>query len=289
MKIRIIITALILLGLQSVCVLAESPSIAPVETNPSLHSNGQGWRFEREPNINSTLPRVLLIGDSVLNGYLSVARKALEGKANVDAWVSPYWQSVQTNQLLAETLENGPYDVIHFNIGLHGWARGRIPEGQYEPLTKAYVGVMREKCPKAKLIWATITPVMIKGKPSQLDPVINSTIIEHNRMALHVMKETGVTVNDFYALLVNQLDLAKGDQFHWTPPADKLMGEAAAASILKALSAEPQASSGLQQENPIKEGRMEWWREAKFGLFIHWGLYAVPAGVYKGKPAQPGE
>ncbi len=29
--------------------------------------------------------------------------------------------------------------------------------------------------------------------------------------------------------------------------------------------------------------RMEWWREARFGMFIHWGLYAVPAGVWKGK------
>ena len=27
---------------------------------------------------------------------------------------------------------------------------------------------------------------------------------------------------------------------------------------------------------------MAWWREARFGLFIHWGLYAVPAGEYKG-------
>lgn len=26
--------------------------------------------------------------------------------------------------------------------------------------------------------------------------------------------------------------------------------------------------------------RMAWWREAKFGLFIHWGVYAVPAGKY---------
>jgi len=26
---------------------------------------------------------------------------------------------------------------------------------------------------------------------------------------------------------------------------------------------------------------MRWWREARFGLFIHWGLYAVPAGEYK--------
>lgn len=29
--------------------------------------------------------------------------------------------------------------------------------------------------------------------------------------------------------------------------------------------------------------RMEWWREAKFGMFIHWGPYAVPAGVYQGE------
>lgn len=29
--------------------------------------------------------------------------------------------------------------------------------------------------------------------------------------------------------------------------------------------------------------RMAWWHEAKFGMFIHWGLYAIPAGVWKGK------
>jgi alpha-L-fucosidase len=29
--------------------------------------------------------------------------------------------------------------------------------------------------------------------------------------------------------------------------------------------------------------RMSWWREARFGMFIHWGVYAVPAGVYKGQ------
>jgi alpha-L-fucosidase len=29
---------------------------------------------------------------------------------------------------------------------------------------------------------------------------------------------------------------------------------------------------------------MQWFREAKFGLFIHWGLYAIPAGEWKGQP-----
>jgi len=28
---------------------------------------------------------------------------------------------------------------------------------------------------------------------------------------------------------------------------------------------------------------LAWWREARFGLFIHWGLYAIPAGVWRGK------
>lgn len=28
---------------------------------------------------------------------------------------------------------------------------------------------------------------------------------------------------------------------------------------------------------------MKWWREVRFGMFIHWDLYAVPAGEWKGK------
>ena len=32
-----------------------------------------------------------------------------------------------------------------------------------------------------------------------------------------------------------------------------------------------------------RDARMAWFREAKFGLFIHWGVYAVPAGTYNGK------
>ena len=31
-----------------------------------------------------------------------------------------------------------------------------------------------------------------------------------------------------------------------------------------------------------RDQRMRWWREARFGMFIHWGLYAVPAGEYRG-------
>jgi alpha-L-fucosidase len=30
--------------------------------------------------------------------------------------------------------------------------------------------------------------------------------------------------------------------------------------------------------------RMAWWRQARFGMFIHWGLYSIPAGTWNGKP-----
>jgi alpha-L-fucosidase len=30
-------------------------------------------------------------------------------------------------------------------------------------------------------------------------------------------------------------------------------------------------------------GRMAWFEDAKFGMFIHWGIYAVPAGEWEGK------
>jgi alpha-L-fucosidase len=31
------------------------------------------------------------------------------------------------------------------------------------------------------------------------------------------------------------------------------------------------------------EARMKWWHDARFGMFIHWGVYSVPAGEYQGK------
>src|SRR5437763_505500 len=37
-------------------------------------------------------------------------------------------------------------------------------------------------------------------------------------------------------------------------------------------------------ESPAaKEARLAWFKEAKFGLFIHWGLYSIPAGYWKGE------
>jgi alpha-L-fucosidase len=54
-----------------------------------------------------------------------------------------------------------------------------------------------------------------------------------------------------------------------------------AVAIIGALSS---ASLFAQLETQAQhDARLQWWREARFGLFIHWGLYAVPAGEWNGK------
>jgi alpha-L-fucosidase len=43
------------------------------------------------------------------------------------------------------------------------------------------------------------------------------------------------------------------------------------------------APAAAKGEDAAHDAKMAWWREAKFGMFIHWGLYSVPAGAWPGK------
>ena len=38
----------------------------------------------------------------------------------------------------------------------------------------------------------------------------------------------------------------------------------------------------VSEKSTLNDPKMDWWKEARFGMFIHWGLYAVPAGIYNG-------
>jgi len=41
-----------------------------------------------------------------------------------------------------------------------------------------------------------------------------------------------------------------------------------------------QTNSSLQETAAQKEARLQWWADARFGMFIHWGVYSVPAGKW---------
>ena len=62
----------------------------------------------------------------------------------------------------------------------------------------------------------------------------------------------------------------------------KLLVRSLAALSLLAFTTAP-----LSAETPAeRDARMKWFREARFGMFIHWGLYAIPAGEWNGKPVK---
>src|SRR6478736_10561624 len=55
------------------------------------------------------------------------------------------------------------------------------------------------------------------------------------------------------------------------------------AAIVLGLAARGVAAQAPVTPDPAREARLAWFRDAKYGLFIHWGLYAIPAGQWKGK------
>jgi alpha-L-fucosidase len=44
-----------------------------------------------------------------------------------------------------------------------------------------------------------------------------------------------------------------------------------------------QSTTPDPESQAAKDQRLEWFRHDKFGLFIHWGLYSIPAGYWKGE------
>jgi len=43
-----------------------------------------------------------------------------------------------------------------------------------------------------------------------------------------------------------------------------------------------------EETEEARDERISWWREARFGMFIHWGLYAIPGGTWKDKVYKEG-
>jgi len=53
--------------------------------------------------------------------------------------------------------------------------------------------------------------------------------------------------------------------------------------LLAALATTSLSSLPLRAADQPEEGSKDWFHKARFGMFIHWGVYAVPAGVWQGK------
>ncbi|WP_339732358.1 SGNH/GDSL hydrolase family protein [uncultured Gimesia sp.] len=166
---------------------------------------------------NSQLPNVFLYGDSISIAYTDATRDALKGKANVYRLYcnggdsSSFIKKMQTmhDAMRDKDLKGHwdfDWDVIHFNVGLHDlkYVKGRkldrvngkqaISLEDYEKNLRAMIAYLKELAPKAKLIFATTTPVP-EGEAGR----VAGDAAKYNAAALKVLKDhPEIGVNDLY-------------------------------------------------------------------------------------------
>ena len=212
----------------AVPMILTSAEKCPVSENVRGHENVEwsiGYAFHLT-DAKKGLPRVLLVGDSICNGYQGAVQKRLDGKVNVSYWVSSYCvTSPNYLKFLSIYLDEAKYDVIHFNNGLHSLA---TPEAAWEKGLKAAFALIRQKQPGAKLVWCPSTPLQDAAKTKKAKAL--------NDIAAKEAKRLGLAVDDLFALL-DPLDREANwsDVFHHKAPLREKEADQVAAAVLSAL------------------------------------------------------
>lgn len=200
---------------------------------PSLSLAQEKKAAKPEPSLVKVadvpgLPRVLLIGDSISMGYTLPVRKLFEGKANVHrvpANGGPTTTGLAKLDSWLTVNENNKWDVIHFNWGLHDLKvtkeGNQVSLDEYEKNLRLLVKKL--KATGAKLIWATTTPVPA-GKLNP--PRKNEDVLQYNAIALKIMKDEGIAIDDLYAaVLPKQSDWQRHENVHFTDTGSKALAE----------------------------------------------------------------
>jgi len=192
----------------------KNPAVAPIQDVPGL-------------------PRVLLIGDSISIGYTLQVRELLKGKANLHRIPVNGGATEVGLENMSGWLGDGKWDVIHFNFGLHDAkhmspTEFRATREQYAENLRKLVAQM--KGTGAKLIFATTTPVPKDGK---LSPTrVFDSIPARNEVAVKVMQENGVAIDDLYSAVLPVRDqVGRDNDVHFQPAGYELLAKAVAASI----------------------------------------------------------
>ncbi len=226
---------------------AEAPEAGPPKSPeqaaweaavPGSFQKSEAFVFVEE---DPALPRVLLIGDSISIGYTAAVRKELAGVANVLRIPENGGPTTRGLDKIEKWLEGKSWDVIHFNWGLHDLKRlneaGQLEvTGERQVIPAAYEENLRKlvkrlKETKARLIWASTTPV-----PEGASGRIKGDDVAYNAIAARVMKENNVAVNDLYGYVLPELEKHQRPRnVHFTDDGSAFLGKKVAAEIRKAL------------------------------------------------------
>jgi hypothetical protein len=176
----------------------------------------------------SGLPRVLLVGDSITRAYYKDVEDNLKGKAYVARLTTS--AAIGDPALIMQLytfLSAAKFDVVHFNIGMHGWA---YSEADYRKHLPELLKVIRKDAPGARLIWASTTPVRKDREPGPN----NARIQARNEIAQTYFTGQSVPVDDLYTLMSAHSDLHT-DDVHFNEEGAALQARQVAAEIEKLL------------------------------------------------------
>lgn len=167
------------------------------------------------------LPRLLLIGDSICNGYQGEAREMLRGVAYVDYIASSYsLDNPFLSHLLTEMAKNSRYDLIFFNNGLHGYhLSARSYRSRYAKLLSKLLAT------GARVIPVTTTSVYKNGK-ERLDTSWKKKCAERNAAARELAEGHGLPVCDLHAVCEGIPYAHRSpDGFHYTGEGYRALAE----------------------------------------------------------------
>jgi hypothetical protein len=206
---------------------APSPAMQAIQDDPSL-------------------PRVLLLGDSISIGYTVAVRELLAGKANVHRPPANCGPTTRGLEAIDQWLGDKPWDVIHFNWGLHDLkymgpngqnladptaadSRQQVPPEEYEANLRKLVQRLLKT--KATLIWCSTTPV----PPGASGRVVGDAV-KYNAIAARIMDEAGIAIDDLYSVAKPRLaEIQRPANVHFTPEGSQELAKAVAKSIETAL------------------------------------------------------
>lgn len=217
---------------------------------------GTEWLAYRSYNANSNkLPRVLLIGDSICNGYHQQVVKKLAGTAYVTCYATS--KCVSDKTYLREmdfVLGENDYAVIHFNNGLHSLSSDRK---EWEAGLRAALDFLKAKGKGAKIIWATSTPLKDAQKTEKAK--------ELNEIAAKVMKEYNIPTDDLFAAM-DKLDRNKywGDTYHFKSEAREMQAQQITSCVLAALG--KKTASKEDREKELKASASETGPDGKISV-----------------------
>ena len=198
----------------------------PLHKRDKLARKSNAWDFVKD---DPSLPRVLLIGDSVSRGYTQPVRTALAGRANVHRAPANCGPTAAGVERLGAWLGDGRWDVIPFNFGIHD---RNTPVADYTARLETIVDRLART--GATLVWATTTPIPDKPEARQTA----ASIVERNAAAAAIMAARGIAVDDLFAFITPHLaEVQPAGDVHFTGPGYDLLGGQVASSILEALAA----------------------------------------------------